>query len=78
MHLGAVVVEVLDVLRLGVHARELLAGPERAVDDCAGPQALELRPNERTALARLDVLELDDLEDRPLDVDVVAVLELVC
>jgi hypothetical protein len=24
------------------------------------------------------VLELDDLEDRPVDVDVVAVLELIC
>ena len=32
VRLGAVVVEELDVLRLGVHAGELLAGAERVVD----------------------------------------------
>ena len=37
----------------------------------------QLRAHERAALAGLDVLELEDLEDRAVDLDVVAVLELV-
>ena len=36
---GAVVVEVLHVLHLGVDARELLAGAERLVDDRARVEA---------------------------------------
>ena len=56
---------------------ELLAGAERAVDHGAVGGPPQLRAHERPALARLDVLELDDLEDDPVDVDVVAVLELV-
>ena len=77
MRVGAVGVEELHLARLGAHGPELLAGAERAVDDVAVAGAPQLRPHERPALAGLDVLELNDLEDRSLDVDVVAVLELV-
>ena len=64
VRLGAVVVEELDVLHLGVDARELLARAERVVDDGAGLERLELRAHERAALAGLHVLELDDAPDR--------------
>jgi hypothetical protein len=64
--------------RLGAHRAELLAGAERAVDDVAVRGSAQLRAHERAALAGLDVLELDDLEDRAVDVDVVAVFELIC
>jgi hypothetical protein len=37
----------------------------------------QLGAHERAALAGLDVLELEDLEDRAFDLDVAAVLELV-
>ena len=73
----AVGVEELHLARLGAHRAELLARPERPVDHVAVGGAAQLRAHERPALARLDVLELDDLEDRPVDLDVVAVLELV-
>ena len=48
---GAVVVEELDVLRLGVHARELLTRAKRAVDDRPRVQALQLRAERRGAAA---------------------------
>ena len=73
--LGAVVVEVLDVLHLRVDTRELLAGAKRAIDDGAGLECLQLRPHERTA--RLHVLELDDPPDDAVDLDVHPVAELV-
>ena len=75
--LGAVVVEELDVLHLGVHARELLPGAERPVDDGARLERLQLRPHERAALAGLHVLELDDAPDGAVDLDVHPVAELV-
>ena len=71
------VVEVLHLARLGAHRAELLPGPEGLVLDRAVLDLAQLRAHERAALARLDVLELDDLEDRPVDLDVGAVLELV-
>src|SRR3954465_4266638 len=42
-----------------------------------GLRAAQLRAQERAPLAGLDVLELEDLEDGAVDLDVVAVLELV-
>jgi hypothetical protein len=75
--LVAGVVQVLHVLRLGAHARELLTGPERAVDDGTAVEPLQLRADERAALARLDVLELDDAPDAAVELDVHAVLELI-
>ena len=77
VRLGAVVVEVLDVLHLGVDARELLACAERPFDDGARLERLQLRPHERAALAGLDVLELDDAPDDAVDLDVHPVAELV-
>ena len=75
--LVALGVEELHLARLGAHGAELLAGAERAVDHRAVGGAAQLRAHERAALAGLDVLELDDLVDDAVDVDVVAVLELV-
>ena len=77
VRLGAVVVQELDVLDLRVHAGELLARAERAVDDGAGLERLQLRAHERTSLAGLHVLELDDAPDGAVDLDVHPVAELV-
>ena len=74
---GAVVVEELDALRLGVDARELLPCAERPVDDGARFEALQLRADEGAALAGLDVLELDDPPDLVVQLDVHPVLEAV-
>ena len=63
--------------RLGAHGAELLPRPEGLVDDVPVGRSAQLRAHERPALAGLDVLELEDLEDGPVDLDVVAVLELV-
>ena len=62
---------------LGAHGAELLAGAEGLVDHVAVVGAAQLGAHERPALAGLDVLELEDLEDGAVDLDVVAVLELV-
>ena len=77
VRLGPVVVQELHVLHLGVHARELLAGAERLVDDRARVERLQLRAHERPALPRLHVLELDDAPDVAVDLDVHPVPELV-
>ena len=58
--------------RVGVQALS-----EGLVDHGAVARPLELGAHERAALARLDVLELDDLVDDPIDLDVGPVLELV-
>ena len=54
--------------------------PARKVRSITAPSrgAAQLRADEGAALAGLDVLELEDLEDGALDVDVIAVLELIC
>src|SRR5665811_329874 len=75
--LVAGVVEVLDVLGLGVDAGHLLAGAEGALDDGARVEILELGAHEGAALARLYVLELDDAPDDAVKLDVHAVLELI-
>jgi hypothetical protein len=56
---------------------KLLARSERPIDNRPVSRAAQLGAHERTTLAGLDVLELDDLEDGPLDLDVVPVFELV-
>ena len=71
MRVGAVGVEVLHLAGLGAHGAELLAGAEGAVDHVAVGDAAQLGPHEGRALAGLDVLELDDLEDRAVDLEVV-------
>jgi hypothetical protein len=70
-------VEELHLARLGMDGAELLARPERPVDGRSVRAAPQLRPHERSTLPGLDVLELDDLEDDAVDLDVIAVLELV-
>ena len=77
MDVGAVVVQELHRLHLGVHPRELLAGPEGLVHDGARIEALQLGADERTALSRLDVLELDDPPHRAAMLDVHSVPELI-
>jgi hypothetical protein len=77
MGVGPVRVQELHLARLGAHGPELLAGAERAIDDGPVGRAPQPRAHERAALAGLDVLEFEDLEDGPVDLDVVAVLELV-
>jgi putative heme degradation protein len=69
-------VKVLGIVRLEPHVDDLLAGVPRLVDDLAGLEALELRADERAALARLDVLELDDAEEVVLVLDDEAVLDV--
>ena len=46
-------------------------------DDGAGVERLQLCADERAALAGLDVLEVDDAPDVPVELDVHPVLELV-
>src|SRR5262249_52863955 len=62
---------------LRANARELLARAERPIDDRAGVERLQLRADERAALSRLHMLELDDAPDVAVELDVHAVLELV-
>ena len=71
------VVEVLHLARLGPHRPELLAGAKGLVDHRAVGDLAQLGAHERPALAGLDVLKLEDPVDRPVDLDVTAVLELV-
>jgi hypothetical protein len=73
----AVGVEELHLARLGAHGTELLAGAEGLVDHGPVGGAPQLRAHECPALSGLDVLELEHLEDGAVDLDVVAVLELV-
>jgi hypothetical protein len=61
-----------------VHPLELLARSKRTIDDRATGQVFQLRAHERAALAGLDVLEPHDPPDVAVDLDVHAVLELVC
>ncbi len=71
------VVEVLHLARLGAHRAELLPRPEGLVLDRPVVDLAQLGAHEGPALAGLDVLELDDLEDLAVDLDVRPVLELV-
>ena len=73
----AVVVQVLHVLALDDRLLDLDPGVERLVDHGAGPHVADLRADERAALARLDVLELDDLEQVVVELERDAVLQVV-
>ena len=70
-------VEELHPPDLGADRAELLAGAEGPVDHVAVRGAPQLGAHERRPLARVDVLELEHLEDGAVDLDVVAALELV-
>ena len=71
---GARVLEALDArcARAALEARS-----ERLVDHRAAGQVLELGADECAALARLDVLEADDAHQLAVDVQDVAVLQVV-
>src|SRR4029077_11351152 len=70
-------VEELHPAHLGADRAELLAGPEGLVDDVAVRGAAQLGADEGGTLAGVDVLELEDLVDDAVDLDVIAVLELI-
>src|SRR5262245_38480928 len=73
----ALAVEQLHLALVDDCLLELLVGAVGATDDGACAHVLELRSNERAALARLDVLELDDLEQALGQVERHAVLQVV-
>ena len=77
MSVAVVLIEVLHAAGLGPDRPELLPGAEGPVDHRAVTGAPELGPHERPALARLDVLELDNAEDLAVDLDVRAIAEFV-
>src|SRR6056297_1113773 len=58
-----VLVEELVLVALDAGLLDLLTRAERVVDDLAVADILQLRPDERAALAGLDVEKLDDLPD---------------
>ena len=65
----AVAVQELHVLALDDGLLDADAGVERAVEDVARADVAQLGAHERTALARLDVLELDDLEQAVVELE---------
>ena len=77
MGVAAVRVEELHLPRLRSHRAKLLSRPEGAVDDVSIRSPTQLRAHERTALPRLHVLEVEDLEHGPVYLDVTSVPELV-
>src|SRR4029077_3554134 len=73
----AVVVEVLHGPLVDVGYVDLHVGVEGAVHGLAGLDVLQLRPDDGAALARLVVLEPDDLPELAVDVQHHAVLQVV-
>jgi hypothetical protein len=73
----AVLVQVLHRPLVDIARLDLGAGVERAVDDLAREDVLELGAHEGAALAGLDVLELDDGPELAVEVEHEAVLEVV-
>src|SRR4029453_1639872 len=73
----AVAIQVLHVLALDDREADLDAGVEGALHDRAGLDVAELGADERATLARLDVLELDHLEQRAVELERHAVLQVV-
>ena len=72
----AVAVQVGRVTPVDRRRLDLHPGVERLVDDLSRQHVLELRPHERRPLAGLDVLELDDLPQLPVDLQDEPVLEV--
>ena len=69
-------VEVLHLADLHADLVELLTGTEGQLVDAAGPDVADLGADESAALARLDMLELDDGAHLAIDDDALAVLEI--
>ena len=59
-------VQVLHVLAVNTGFLKLLGGTERFLDDAAADDILQLGADESSALARFNVLELNDLPDSVL------------
>src|SRR5436309_15314689 len=75
--LRAVAVEILHLALVDDGLLELLVGAVGALEDGAGANVLDLGADERPALARLDMLELDDDEQPVGQVEAHAVLQIV-
>jgi hypothetical protein len=65
----AVLVHELDDAVVEASALEALAGLDRLLDEIALPHVAQLHAHLRTAASHLDVLELDDLVELPVDLD---------
>ena len=76
MQVGVGLVEELHLATLQSSLRHLLIRIERALDDRARLHVLDLRADESRALARLDMLELDDGPQLAVVLDAHAVLEI--
>ena len=74
---GIVPVQVLHLLALDDGEADVDAGVERPVDHGARLHVPQLGADERASLARLDVLELDHLEQRAVELQRHPALEVV-
>src|SRR3989442_2059041 len=74
--LRPVVVHVLDVPVVQARALEAVAGLERLLDEVALTDVAQLHTHLRAAAPELDVLELDDLVERAVELDGHAPLDL--
>ena len=72
----AVLVQIGGVAAVDGRGLDLDPGVERLVDDLARQHVLQLGAHERGALARLDVLELDDGPQLAIDLQDESVLEV--
>ena len=74
----AILVRVSDLLALDERLRELGGGVVAGLNDRAGDNVLGLGAHESSALAGLDVLELNDLKDLAVLLEGDAVAEFAC
>src|SRR5262249_54375601 len=74
--IAVILVEILHALLVEVHQLDLFTGAERVVDDSPELHVLELGAYECSALAGLDVLEIDDAVGFAIKFDLQALLEL--
>ena len=62
-------VKELHFVGIEAGGRHFLIGIESALDDCAGLDVFNFRADECRAFTGLDVLELDDLPRRPVNLN---------
>ena len=74
----AVVVEILHLAAVDARVLEFVGGVEGRFGDRTGDHVLELGANECCTLARLNVLEFDDLHDLSVHVEGYTVFEIAC
>ena len=68
----------LHVAVIEASAGEPVAGLEGLLNEVPAPHIAELHPDLRAAPPHLDVLELDDLIERSVELDGHAALDLTC